>query len=150
MPRLLRPGRLSRSRSRWSQFPCTLPFSGFLCFPVFASGGGPSYLIRPTFGYLMGFGAAGFTMAWLRERTAAFGFVRLFAVSLAGLLIYYGVGVAYYFFVCRFLISREVTWQILLFNCFLLTAPADLALCVAAASVAAKLQGSIRRILCQL
>ena len=123
---------------------------GLMGVPVFASGGGLSYLIRPTFGYLMGFGAAGFTMAWLCERTAAFGFVRLFAVSLAGLLIYYGVGVAYYFFVCRFLISREVTWQILLFNCFLLTAPADLALCAAAASVAAKLQGSFRRILCQL
>ncbi len=66
-------------------------------------------------------------------------------VSVVGLLIYYGVGIAYYFFVCRFLISREVTWQILVFNCFLLTAPADLGLCLAAASAAAKLRGTVRR-----
>ena len=35
--------------------------------PVFAAGGGPSYLIRPTFGYLLGFAAAAYVMAWLCE-----------------------------------------------------------------------------------
>lgn len=120
---------------------------GLMGVPVFASGGGPSYLIRPTFGYLIGFGAAAYGMAWLCERFQAWGFARLLMVSVIGLLIYYAIGVAYYFFVCRFLISQKVTWQILLFNCFLLTAEADFGLCLAAVSVAVRLRTAVRRAL---
>ena len=60
---------------------------------------------------------------------------------------YYGIGMLYYWLVCRILISQEVTWQILLFQCFLLTVGEDFILCVAAVSVAAKLRGLIRRTL---
>ncbi len=122
---------------------------GLMGVPVFASGGGLSYIIRPTFGYLIGFGAAAYGMAWLCERFQTSGFVRLLIVSFMGLLIYYAIGVTYYFFVCRFLISQKVTWQILLFNCFLLTAEADFGLCLAAVSVAVRLRAPIRRTLYQ-
>ncbi len=122
---------------------------GLIGIPVFASGGGPSYLIRPTFGYLLGFAVAAYTMAWLCERFRVAGFMRLLAVSVAGLLIYYGIGVFYYFFICRLIISKEVTWQILLFNCFLLTVAPDFGLCLGAVSVAAKLRGVVRRTLCR-
>lgn len=120
---------------------------GLIGVPVFASGGGPSYLIRPTFGYLIGFGAAAYTMAWLCEKFPISGFMRLMTVSVMGLMIYYGIGVLYYFVVCRILIAKEITWQVLLFNCFLLTVGPDLGLCVAAVSVAAKLRGVVRRAL---
>lgn len=122
---------------------------GLIGVPVFASGGGPSYLLRPTFGYLLGFAAAAYVMAWLCEKFQVSGFLKLLWVSVAGLLLYYAVGVVYYFFICRFLISQEVTWRILLFNCFLLTVEADFGLCVAAVSVAARLRGVVRRTLLQ-
>lgn len=122
-------------------------FLGLTGVPVFASGGGPSYLLRPTFGYLLGFAFSGWFMAWLCQRAQPSGFFRLFAVSVAGFGAYYAIGVAYYFFLCRFVISREITWKILVFHCFLLTAPADLLLCAAAASAAAKLRGAVRRTL---
>ena len=38
---------------------------GLLGVPVFASGGGPSYVLQPTFGYLIGF----VVQAWLCGRT---------------------------------------------------------------------------------
>jgi len=120
---------------------------GLTGVPVFASGGGPSYLIRPTFGYLLGFGVSAYAMAWLCEVWQAWGFAKLLMVSVFGLLVYYGIGVAYYSFVCRFLINQEVTWQILLFNCFLLTVEADFGLCLAAVSVAAKLRGVVQKVL---
>lgn len=118
---------------------------GLMGVPVFASGGGPSYVLRPTFGYLAGFLAAAYGMAWLCERAPVSGFFRCLLVSVAGLLVYYGIGVAYYYLVCRFLTGQRVTWQILLFNCFLLTAEADFGLCLAAAAVAGKLRGVVRR-----
>ncbi len=120
---------------------------GLVGVPVFASGGGPSYLLRPTFGYLLGFGAAAYAMAWLCESFQVSRFGGLLRVSAAGLFIYYGIGVAYYYLICRLLIRQEVTWQILLFNCFLLTAEADFGLCLAAASAAVKLRPAVMRIL---
>ena len=115
--------------------------------PVFASGGGPAYLLRPTFGYLIGFAVAAYGMAWLCENIRVLNYAKLLLVSVAGLLVYYGIGVLYYWLVCRILISQEITWQILLFQCFLLTAGEDFVLCVAAASVAVKLRGLVRNTL---
>ena len=115
--------------------------------PVFAAGGGPSYLIRPTFGYLLGFAAAAYVMAWLCENVRFLNYMKLLLISVAGLLVYYGIGVLYYWLVCHILISQEVTWQILLFQCFLLTAGGDFILCVAAVSMAVKLRGVVRRTL---
>lgn len=117
---------------------------GLVGVPIFASGGGPSYLLRPTFGYLLGFAAAAYIMAWMCEWFRTLKFMKLFLISMVGLLVYYGVGMIYYFVVCRFLIFQEVTWRILLVNCFLLTVEADFALCVAAVGVAVKLRGVVR------
>lgn len=117
---------------------------GLAGVPVFASGGGPSYVLRPGFGYLLGFAAAAYIMAWLCGRLGTLKFLKLLLVSMAGLLVYYAIGMAYYYVVCRFLIFQEVTWRILLINGFLLTAGADLALCVAAVGVAVKLRGVVR------
>ncbi len=120
---------------------------GLVGVPVFASGGGPSYLLRPTFGYLLGFAVAAYVMAGLCEQFRVLNFWKMFLASIVGLFVYYGIGVGYYFFVCRFLISGEITWQILLFNGFLLTVEPDAVLCVAAVSVASKLRGVVRRTL---
>lgn len=120
---------------------------GLVGVPVFASGGGPSYLIRPTFGYLLGFAVAAYLMAWLCEICRTLNFRKMLSISMIGLLVYYGIGVFYYFLICRFLISQELTWQILLINCFLSTAVADFVLCVIAVGVAAKLRGVVRRTL---
>lgn len=113
--------------------------------PIFASGGGLSYLLRPTFGYLLGFAIAAYVMAMLCESFPVLSSARLLFVSVIGLFIYYGVGVLYYFLVCRLLISQEVTWQILLFNCFLSTVGPDFALCIAAVSVSSRLRGIVKR-----
>ncbi|MCI9180171.1 MAG: biotin transporter BioY [Lachnospiraceae bacterium] len=122
-------------------------FLGLMGVPVFASGGGPSYIARPTFGYLLGFFAAAYVMAWLSERVQPAGFLKLFGISMAGFCLYYGIGILYFFIICRFFIAREVTWQILFINCFLLTAGGDFALCLAAVSVAAKLRGIVKKTL---
>ncbi len=112
--------------------------------PVFASGGGPSYLLRPGFGYLLGFAVSAYMMAWMCERFGILRFAKLLLISVAGLLVYYGIGMIYYFIVCRFLIFQEVTWEILLVNGFLLTVGPDFGLCVAAVGTASKLRGVVR------
>lgn len=117
---------------------------GLTGVPIFASGGGLSYLLRPSFGYLLGFALAAYIMAWMCEEAGRIRFWKLLFISIAGLLVYYGIGMLYFYVVCHFLIFQEVTWKILLVNCFLLTAGPDFALCVAAVGVAAKLRGVVR------
>ncbi len=117
---------------------------GLAGVPVFASGGGPSYLLRPGFGYLMGFAVSAYLMAWMCECFGTLRFGKLLLVSAAGLLVYYGIGMAYYFIVCRFLIFQEVTWKILMVNGFLLTVGPDFILCAAAVGVAVRLRGAVR------
>ncbi|MCI9488769.1 MAG: biotin transporter BioY [Dorea sp.] len=117
---------------------------GLTGVPIFASGGGLSYLLRPSFGYLLGFALAAYIMAWMCEEAGRIRFWKLLFISIAGLLVYYGIGMLYFFVVCHFLIFQEVTWKILLVNCFLLTVGPDFALCVAAVGVAAKLRGVVR------
>lgn len=118
--------------------------TGLSGVPVFASGGGPSYLLRPTFGYLLGFAVAAYVMAWMCEWFHTLRFANFVLISVVGLLAYYGVGIIYYVIVCRFLIFQEITWKILLFNCFLLTVEADFILCLLAVGVAVKLRGLVR------
>ncbi len=120
-------------------------FLGLAGVPVFASGGGPSYVLKPTFGYLLGFAAAAYVMAWMCEKFQVPGFPKLLLVSMCGLVMYYGIGLAYYFFACRLLAGKQVPWQMLLFNGFFLTAWADLGLCAAAAGAAARLRVTVRR-----
>lgn len=44
---------------------------GAIGLPVFASGGGPAYLVGPTAGYLYGFFAAALAAGWLADRNWA-------------------------------------------------------------------------------
>lgn len=108
--------------------------------PIFASGGGLSYLIRPTFGYLLGFLVAATLIGVLRVRCRVTSYLGQVVLSLVGLLAYYGVGVFYYYMICRFIVPQTVTWEILLFNCFLLTVFGDAVLCIVAVTVSRRLR----------
>jgi biotin transport system substrate-specific component len=70
-------------------------FIGLAGLPVFTQGGGLGYVLQPTFGYLLGFvGAAALTGAVAKRGIPSN--TRLFLASLAGILVTYAVGIAYY------------------------------------------------------
>ncbi|MCQ2507666.1 MAG: biotin transporter BioY, partial [Dorea sp.] len=65
---------------------------GLAGVPVFASGGGIGYLIRPTFGFLLGFALAAFLIGYLTEWFHLSKVWQLTISGTAGLLVYYGMG----------------------------------------------------------
>lgn len=75
--------------------------------PVFAGGGGLSYLARPTFGYLIGFVLAAFVVAMLAGRGSDLSVGRAAAASLAGIGCIYAVGVAWLYVVLRFVMGVD-------------------------------------------
>ena len=114
---------------------------GLLGLPVFAEGGGFWYVLKPSFGYLLGFAAG----AWLtghlaRGRRDLPGLLR---ANFAGLTVVYALGMAYYYGICRFVLGSPIgLWPLILY-CFLLAVPGDICLCFVAAELARRLAGVI-------
>ncbi len=113
---------------------------GLMGVPIFAAGGGPAYLIRPTFGFLLGFVFAAYVTGWLSSRREKSSLWWNIFSAFWGMMAYYLSGMIYFYFISNFVISMPVTWGIVLVNCFLLTVGGDFLLCVMAALLAKRLK----------
>lgn len=114
---------------------------GLAGLPVFAAGGGPGYIVQPTFGYLAGyiFGTivTGLIAGKNREHKS---FIRLLAANLAGLMVVYAFGMAYLWFIRNiYMTGNPITFEALVIYCFLLAVPGDILLCVFAAELGRRL-----------
>ena len=124
-------------------FFCVLTYLavGLAGVPVFAAGGGPAYLLRPTFGFLLGFAAAAWVTGtvYFRFKDRGFKMRRLFAASLCGFAVMYLCGMFYFYFLSNYVIHMPVSAGVVFVNCFLLTAAGDLFLCFLASMAAKRL-----------
>lgn len=127
-------------KKRAAMSVCVYLIIGLVGVPVFASGGGPAYLIRPTFGFLLGFALAAFVMGMMMDMKSKPSFFWMMLTSVAGLIAYYGVGILYFYFISNYVISMPVGWKLVLINCCLLTIFEDFLLCVLAVLVCNRLR----------
>lgn len=67
--------------------------TGLIGFPVFAKGGGPQYVLEPSFGYLLGFVPAAFVAGLITRKSQTWG--RCALGVLTALLVDYAVGLPY-------------------------------------------------------
>lgn len=106
---------------------------GLAGFPVFTGGGGIGYLLKPTFGYLLGFVAAGFVTAALSAKRT---FGRLLFAAFCGLFCIYLCGSLYYFFLTARFLGGSTTLSALLATCVFATLPTDILLTFLTVSIA--------------
>lgn len=118
---------------------------GLLGLPIFAGGGGFSYVLQPTFGYLIGFCVGAFVTGVIANRTYSPNIKRLLAANFSGLLIVYVFGMFYYWFIYEFYIGTGIGFWTLFLYCFLLAVPVDIALCMVAAILGKRLMPVLRR-----
>lgn len=122
---------------------------GLVGIPVFARGGGPSYLIRPTFGFLLGFALAAYAMGKLCEwMHASKPGAWLFSATV-GYVIYYGMGILYFYFITHFVVvpPNTVGWGAIFAVYCLPTMIPDYILCILAVTVAGRLRPSMGRLM---
>lgn len=112
--------------------------------PVFTEGGGFWYILKPSFGYLIGFIAAAYVMGKLAENMDNLAFWKLIGISLIGLFIVYGAGMAYYYVICNYVIQTPIGVGTLFLYCFVLIVPGDIFLCVLAALVTKRIKPVLR------
>ncbi|WP_108669221.1 biotin transporter BioY [Peribacillus acanthi] len=110
---------------------------GIIGVPVFASGGGPEYIFRPTFGYLIGFIVAAYVIGFILERTNGDVFKNLLFANFIGLLIVYVVGVSYLYLALNTWVGTPTSFQAVMMMGFAYSIVQDLFL-VFFASVLAK------------
>lgn len=116
---------------------------GLVGLPIFAEGGGIWYVMKPTFGYMIGFILGSYITGMMTEKEGWNDAKHIFIASFAGLLAVYAVGMLYYYIIGNFVINAPIgIWPLFLY-CFLLAVPGDLLLCILAALTAKRIQKAL-------
>ena len=82
---------------------------GLIGIPVFASGGGPGYILQPTFGYLLGFMSCSYIIGYFSQNFSKITFLKILSVVLLGLCFVYLFGVAYLYLIINFYLHKQMT-----------------------------------------
>ena len=116
---------------------------GLCGIPIFAHGGGPAYLLKPTFGFLIGFAAAAFVAGFVLERLKKSTCPAYILAAFCGEMVYYLCGLVYYYIMFNFLVNTDgasIGVVELIEVWFLSTVIPDFVLCMLSALVAVKLK----------
>lgn len=120
---------------------------GLAGVPIFAAGGGIMYVLRPSFGYLIGFIVAAFVAGLISKLMEAKTFVKYLPACLGGFVACYSIGLVYKYFMLNLYVGEPTPFWIVLLDCFPLDMPGDLILCIVASLVAVRLKPIIRRMI---
>ena len=112
---------------------------GLVGLPVFAEGGGFSYIFKPSFGYIIGFAVAAYVTGAIANRVARPGYKRLLAANFLGLFIVYAFGMVYYYLISDLYLGTPIGLWPLFRYCFILAVPGDILLCVLGAILGKRL-----------
>lgn len=112
---------------------------GLVGFPVFTEGGGISYILKPTFGYLIAFAAATYITGMISHKVNKPSYSGLLIAGFAGLLLVYVIGIAYMYLICNLYMKTDTgIWQLIFSGCVLVL-PGNIIMIFLAALVAKRL-----------
>ncbi len=118
---------------------------GLSGIPVFANGGGISYILSPTFGYIIGFIPAAYTSGMLSKQLAFSPIINMILAATIGTTLIYLSGLPYLYIVMKYIIGKNLTlYHTLLYGC-LVFLPGDAAKIIASALIGSKVTVRVLR-----
>ena len=120
---------------------------GLFGLPVFAAGGGITYLFRPSFGYLAGFIVAAFVTGFISEHLRKRDFAGYLLSAFGGFVVTYGIGLVYKYLMLNFYVGEKTAFVLVIADCFPLDMPGDIVLCIISALLAVRLVPIMKRII---
>ena len=112
--------------------------------PVFTSGGGPGYVLQPTFGYLIGFMVGAYVVGRFSETSQTYSVKRLLIGAIINLLIVYGFGMVYLYMIMNLYLGTPIGWWPVIWSCFLIPVGPDVFLCAVAAVMGKRIISQLR------
>lgn len=119
---------------------CAYLVMGLAGLPIFAAGGGLSYVFRAGFGFLLGFAAAAFVIGLLSEKAKKFTFARMLPISVLGMVVYYAVGAVYFYMIKNLYAGEAMAFTVIVVQYCLITVIPDFILCVCACLLCVRLK----------
>lgn len=119
---------------------------GLFGIPIFTSGGGPSYIFNPTFGYLIGFVFASYIIGKIVRKSEKPSFLRIFLASILGVVVIYIIGVPYMYIILNNVLKITMTFTKAMKIGFLVFIPGDIIKSVIVAILGVKIVPVIRKI----
>ena len=116
---------------------------GLIGIPVFTKGGGPQYILQPTFGYLIGLILASYVIGKVVELRIS-NFKNLLLANILGIACIYIIGVSYFYLISKFYLEINMTIGIAIYNGLLLTLPGDIIKSIITAIIGVRLANTLK------
>jgi biotin transport system substrate-specific component len=108
---------------------------GLLGLPVFAHGGGPGYVLQPSFGFIIGFIPGAYLMGKIVEGSDNLTFWRTVGALITGQIIIYVIGVSYLYLNLNYIIQKPISLFTTIKIGFLIFIPGDILKTIIASTV---------------
>lgn len=99
---------LGKKRGAYSQLIYVL--LGLVGLPIFTEGGGPGYILKPSFGYLIGFIAAAYFIGKILKNKKL-NYINTFFASCLGISIIYIIGVPYLYIILTEVSAVDISFM---------------------------------------
>ncbi len=99
---------------------------GLIGLPIFAQGGGPAYILQPSFGFLLGFCAGAYVIGTIVEMGSKLTTPRTFLALIVGQAVIYLLGISYFYFNVNFILNKSMSFSTVLKIGFLVFLPGDI------------------------
>ncbi|WMJ22439.1 biotin transporter BioY [Paludicola sp. MB14-C6] len=132
--------------SKWGAMSVAVYIAlGLMGIPVFTEGGGIGYVLKPTFGYIIGFMVGAFIVGLIIEKVRKQSFVIYLIASLTGLMVVYLIGTIYVGLISAYVLNAPIPIWPLVTSCFFIPLPKDILLCILASLLCVKLVPILRK-----
>lgn len=118
---------------------------GLFGVPVFTGGGGLAYVLKPSFGYLIGFVAGSFVSGFIAFKLRKLTFFKALFAALAGALTIYLIGVPYLYLILNLNTPGVMPLDKALVTGAVVFLPGDALKCIVAALVAVLVRPALIR-----
>jgi biotin transport system substrate-specific component len=108
---------------------------GLIGLPIFAQGGGPGYILQPSFGFLVGFIPGAYVVGKLTENVRNLKLPRIVTALFLGQAAIYLIGIPYLYFNLTFIIHKPVSLSTVIKAGLLAFVPGDILKTIIAATV---------------
>lgn len=99
---------------------------GLAGFPIFTQGGGIAYVLKPTFGYLIGFVLGAYVTGLIAEKMKVKKIRNILLAILSGVGVIYVIGVAYLYIINNYYVGKEFSLWFAFYYGFLVCIGGDL------------------------